>query len=177
MCRSTNSPNDDKFFVASILLLQSVLITSGLNFPSTFWNAAFWVKLCGQIFQNIHCAAESLSLIIFTNLWSLYQAVSGVTKKCLALLEQQKLCSIAFPVLGTGNLGYDCKDVAKGMLSAIKEHLTKTKKNNKTSIKRIKIVIHNQDQTSKKVREFIHRNSHRAKTNVECQCWNTYGTI
>ena len=56
--------------------------------------------------------------------------------------------SIAFPVLGVGNLGYPVDEVAKGMIEAMIEY---TEGNSTSSISDVKIVIFHRNTTAQKV--------------------------
>ena len=56
--------------------------------------------------------------------------------------------SIAFPVLGVGNLGYPVDEVAKGMIEAMIEY---TEGNPTSSIRDVKIVIFHRNTAGLKV--------------------------
>ena len=56
--------------------------------------------------------------------------------------------SIAFPVLGVGNLGYPVDEVAKGMIEAVIEY---TERNPNSSITDVKIVIFHLDSKAQTV--------------------------
>ena len=50
------------------------------------------------------------------------QLLEGIVQKCLRECEQKGACSIAFPAVGAGNLGYPSQVVAKVMISAVQDY-------------------------------------------------------
>ena len=69
----------------------------------------------------------------------LYELVTG----CLSMASQSGFSSIAFPALGTGQLGYPRDTVAQIMLTAID---TFGRNNPSTSLREIRIVLYQKDQ-------------------------------
>lgn len=67
---------------------------------------------------------------------------------CLHLATTNRHQSIAFPVLGTGKLGYPGNEAAKGMLEPIIDYAQKVPN---SSIRVVKIVIYHQDFAVQKV--------------------------
>lgn len=61
--------------------------------------------------------------------------------------------SIAFPALGTGNLGYPGKEVAKAMVEAVIDY---TERSPASSVTDVKIVIFHRDYPTQKVCEIIY---------------------
>jgi len=67
--------------------------------------------------------------------------------RCLEYVNQKGYKSVAFPVIGTGNLGYPWKLVAKTMLDTVEDFGRK----HPTSIKAVKIVVFHKDVQSLQV--------------------------
>ena len=74
--------------------------------------------------------------------------MKSIVTKCLEKAAIYGHQSIAFPVLGVGNLGYPVDAVAKGMIEAMIEY---TEGNPNSSITDIKIVIFHRDTTAQEV--------------------------
>ena len=68
-------------------------------------------------------------------------------KDCLKQAASQGHTSIAFPALGTGNLGYPEQNVAKSMIDTVISYAEKTS----SSIQDVKIVIFHLDQKTQQV--------------------------
>ena len=67
---------------------------------------------------------------------------------CLNQAATAEHTSIAFPALGTGNLGYPEQNVAKCMMDIVIDY---AEKNPQSSIRDVKIVIFHQDQRTQQV--------------------------
>jgi len=70
---------------------------------------------------------------------------------CLNKAASNGHVSIAFPALGTGNLGYPPAISAQCMIEAIMEY---SKGNATSSITQVKVIVHHSDVNTKKVRFF-----------------------
>lgn len=68
-----------------------------------------------------------------------FTAFGNLIKECLCEMEKKKFKTIAFPVLGTGNLDYKVEDVADIMLCAVEEH---NRRNPLTCIQNITIYVY-----------------------------------
>ena len=66
------------------------------------------------------------------------QILEEIVHKCLQVCEQRSACSIAFPSLGTGNLGYPPKIVAKVMITTVQNYF---KTYRTTCIRSVKFII------------------------------------
>ena len=62
----------------------------------------------------------------------------SLVSKCLVQADKDKHVSIAFPVLGTGNLSFPCQVVAKSMYEVVESF---SKDYPKTTVKDIRFVI------------------------------------
>lgn len=76
------------------------------------------------------------------------QVLSQIVVECLTQAATNGHQSIAFPALGTGNLGYPEKAVAKTIIEAVTKY---AEKNPNTSVKDVKIVIFHSDIKTQKV--------------------------
>lgn len=63
-------------------------------------------------------------------------------KEILKLADQKSLSSVAFPALGTGQLGYDRSQVAKAMFAAVAEYSSNSPS---SKIKEVTFVIFDKD--------------------------------
>lgn len=63
-------------------------------------------------------------------------------KSCLEESQKQNLSSIAFPAMGTGNLGYPRDMVAEEMCNSV---INFSKGNPKTSLKQVLFVVYEKD--------------------------------
>ena len=77
------------------------------------------------------------------------QLLAEVVAKCLDEATNSEYQSTAFPALGTGNLGYPAREVAKCMIEAVIDHV---EKNPNSSMKLVKIVIFHKDQEALQVK-------------------------
>ena len=73
--------------------------------------------------------------------------MKGIVQKCLVRCDELKASVIAFPALGTGNLGYPPCVVADIMINTITQYIETNK--SKTHIKTIKLVIFSKDDYQK----------------------------
>ena len=64
--------------------------------------------------------------------------LKSLISKCLTQADKEKRVSIAFPVLGTGNLFFPCQVVAKSMYEVVESF---SKDYPKTTVKDIRFVI------------------------------------
>lgn len=69
-------------------------------------------------------------------------------ENCLSLAETKKLKSIAFPALGTGNLGYPANVVAAKLFDTVEKYLSK---NPNGSLEEVRFVIYQNDHETIKV--------------------------
>lgn len=76
------------------------------------------------------------------------QTLSEIVKKCLVLAEQQQLMSVAFPTIGTGNLGFPRDLVASLMLDKV---LKFSSKMNPKHLKEVVFILHPSDVPTFKV--------------------------
>ena len=74
-------------------------------------------------------------------LQSLYRFVT----KCLDKASKLEFSSIAFPVIGTGRLGYPADLVASCMFRAVSDF---KKKQKKTTLEDVRFVVYPEDQTA-----------------------------
>ena len=65
--------------------------------------------------------------------------LEAATRNSLLRAEQKKICSIAFPAIGTGIAGFDTKRCAEIMLRVVAEHLQ-----GKTSLERVVFVLYDE---------------------------------
>lgn len=63
-------------------------------------------------------------------------------KSCLLESDKQNMSSIAFPALGTGNLGYPRDMVAEEMCNSVLEF---SKENPNTSLKQVLFIVYEKD--------------------------------
>lgn len=77
-------------------------------------------------------------------MWCIFlnQVLQTFIKACLTETQNQKMTSIAFPAMGTGNLGYPRDMVAEEMCSCI---VNFSKDNPKTCVKNVSFVIYEKD--------------------------------
>ena len=71
---------------------------------------------------------------------------------CLEEADKQQVTSIAFPAVGTGQLGFPRDTVAKEMFSAISKF---EKRAPKSSVKDVKFVVYHKDSATVKVCAFF----------------------
>ena len=77
----------------------------------------------------------------FHHIYSVLKAFGNLIKECLCEMENNNFKTIAFPVLGTGNLGYKVEDVANIMITAVGDY---NKINPLTCIQNITIYVYSQ---------------------------------
>ena len=71
------------------------------------------------------------------------QMLSEITKKCLSEAEKRGLCSVTFPAIGTGNLGYPKDIVASLMLEQVIHFSSKKQLKH---LKEVTFILHPSDQ-------------------------------
>jgi len=81
-----------------------------------------------------------------------HQILGSSVAKCLAEASKKHYTSIAFPVLGTGNLGYPPATVAETMLGAIDQFQQNTPS---TSLRNASIVIYYADKANLQVKYLV----------------------
>lgn len=69
-------------------------------------------------------------------------------EKCLNHVHKNRLSSVAFPALGTGNLGYPRETVAKEMFSIVHNFGSN---NPSTSVNDVRFVLYDRDVDTVKV--------------------------
>ncbi|KAM8855349.1 poly(ADP-ribose) polymerase family member 14-related sequence 1 [Spinachia spinachia] len=116
------------------LLIQSNAVNPSRSFGEVIATDACKLK-CKKVFHavapqwdNGQGAAEKL--------------LSGIFKECLAMAEDSGLTSIAFPAIGTGNLGYP-KDIAASLM--LDEILAFSSNKQSTNLKKVVIILYPQD--------------------------------
>lgn len=71
-----------------------------------------------------------------------------MVRKCLEKADEMRMESIAFPALGTGNLGYNRRDVADALFEEVKKYESEVKIG---SLNRVCCVIYEGDIDAIKV--------------------------
>ncbi|XP_062591829.1 uncharacterized protein LOC134253316 isoform X4 [Saccostrea cucullata] len=110
----------------------------------------------------IHC-------VLFDNWMSTgnlcLKILSSVVRRCLSATEKHKFTSIAFPALGTGNLGYPFIHVAQTMLKAVNDY---GKQFPNTCIKTVHIVLHDSEKECiKSFTNVLDSELHTSATKIE----------
>ena len=70
------------------------------------------------------------------------QILKSLVYECLQKAQKNNINSIAFPVLGSGNLNYPRVDIAPAIVSAIKKFL---QSNPQTQLSDIRIIVFSND--------------------------------
>ena len=83
---------------------------------------------------------------------SLFQTLEDFVYECLKTADQNGLKSIAFPALGTGNLGYPADLVASTMYQAV-QHFERIKSD--TSVEEVMFVVFYKDHPTVAVSAFF----------------------
>lgn len=78
------------------------------------------------------------------------QALKSFVTKCLEEADNKGHSSIAFPAIGTGNLGYPKDIVAEEMFEAVSQF---SKKNPRSSVRNVDFVLYPKDTATIKVNE------------------------
>ena len=78
------------------------------------------------------------------DLWIFFQNLRCVVQKCLLKADGLKRTSVAFPVIGTGALGFPPHEASRIMLDETVQFCQKQKQ---STLKDIRIVLYNQDQS------------------------------
>ena len=82
----------------------------------------------------------------------LIQILKSLVNKCLKQADKLQCQTIAFPVLGTGVLGYPSPLVAKTMYQAVEEY---GQKHPDTIVRIVRFVVWHEDNLALKVMTFI----------------------
>ena len=85
-------------------------------------------------------------MVVFAFQWfdsAFWQMLHKYVIDCLGLANQRGYTSLAFPVLGTGNLGYPYDVVAQTMLGAVDQFYQTSPS---TSLREVKIVVYQADK-------------------------------
>ena len=85
--------------------------------------------------------------------------MEGIVQKCLAVCDNKRTSTIAFPALGAGILKYPARVVAKVMINTVQNYY---QTNTKTCIKEVKLVMYTDDS----YKEFEHVLSQYSKPAV-----------
>lgn len=93
----------------------------------------------------------------------IFQVLKDFVQSCLQETQDKGLTGIAFPAIGTGNLGYPRDVVAQEMFQAVVDF---EKQNSRTSIQKVVFVLYPQDTQTISVSFFLTCFSHFFK---KCQ--------
>ncbi|XP_004675217.1 PREDICTED: poly [ADP-ribose] polymerase 14 [Condylura cristata] len=121
----------------------TVLLTSGYNLQ------------CQHV---LHVVAPSWS----NNSMSAYKSMEDLIRKCLEISESLSVKSIAFPAIGTGNLGFPKPVFARLIISEVFKF---SSKNQATSLQEVQFLLHPQDHGT--IQAFSDEFARRANGNLD----------
>lgn len=82
------------------------------------------------------------------------QVLQNILKACLQEAHNQNMATIAFPAIGTGNLGYPRDVVAEEMYQAIIDF---AKENSNSCVNTVFIVVFEEDSETLQVKHFFYQ--------------------
>lgn len=71
-----------------------------------------------------------------------FQEIETVVINCLSKANKNRLASVAFPAIGSGSLGYNKKEVAKIMFSAVDKF---ARANPQANVTDVRFIIYDKD--------------------------------
>ncbi|XP_056323301.1 protein mono-ADP-ribosyltransferase PARP14 isoform X2 [Danio aesculapii] len=109
---------------------------------------------------NLKCSRVFHVVCPFWRHGSEDRVLSQIIRNCLKNAETQRMNSIVFPAIGTGNLGFPKDLVAKIILTEVQQF-------NTTNLKMVTVIVHPSDKESVKCFTSIFRHGHRGPITKE----------
>ncbi|XP_053389477.1 protein mono-ADP-ribosyltransferase PARP14-like, partial [Mercenaria mercenaria] len=132
-----------KFGGQNLQMEVSTNYPDGINFGEIAVSAGHTLK-CLQVFHT------TLSNYDANNATACCDAIHKLVTNCLAEAQRQNQTSIAFPAIGTGNLGFPKDVVAREMFKAVSKF---SAANPNSSVKDVRFIVYQKDWTTIKAFE------------------------